>query len=488
MKPAALFLLLFAGCHPDAAPVAAQSIFGSFEDDYGSRYVVSDSEWVHEGYARYLIHEFDVEEQYLIARNHDDNPTGAGLWSRIDWMQLEGMPPYQWAFCLTAFEAASQQEARSTPPANRATPRTGCGGHPFSRMKPANPGSRVTIAGLSFVQSEIRAGAGEAELAIADLDDDGRPDVVVSSSSDETITILRGSGYGNLSAADPQAAAGERPTHLLVEDLDDDGSQEILIANHETDYLTLLSESGGTWTRSRLEAPVGPHPHFVVATDLNQDGHLDILVDDRQAEGVLVLQGDGSLRFRERGGGVDVGGDPYLGFVVTDINGDGLLDVITPNPDVVGLAFGHGNGEFSRPTSYDTGFAPSAVAACDVNGDSYPDLIAASGESGRKIAIALNDGSGAFLPHFEHSTVRGLKKLATGDVNADGHCDVLVVSWNGGTTLFLGGSDGIESASISVDGNPWGIALDDLNGDGLDDLLIADGQTDRIQVYLSQSP
>lgn len=486
MKPVALSLLLLAGCHPDAAPVAAQSIFGSFEDDYGSRYVVSESEWVHEGYARYLIHEFDVEEQYLIARNHEDNPTGAGLWSRIDWVQLEGMPPYEWAFCLTAFEAASQQEARATPAANRATPRTGCGGHPFSRMKPTMPGSLVTIAGLSFVQSEIRAGAGEAELAIADLDGDGRPDIVVSSSSDETITVVKGSGYGNLSVGEPHAA-GERPTHLLVEDLDGDGSQEILIANHETDYLTLLSEVVGEWVPSRLAAPVGPHPHFVVATDLNQDGHLDILVDDRQAEGVLVLEGDGSLRFRERGGGVDVGGDPYLGFVVTDINGDGILDVITPNPDVVGLAFGQGDGEFSRPTFHDPGFAPSAVAACDVNGDSFADLIAASGEGGREIAIALNDGKGAFTPHFEHSTVRGLKKLATGDVNADGHCDVLVVSWNGGTTLFLGGSDGIESAPIPVDGNPWGIVLSDLNGDGLDDLLIADGQTDRIQVYLSQS-
>ncbi|NNE70415.1 MAG: VCBS repeat-containing protein [Rhodothermales bacterium] len=485
MKPAVLSLLLLAGCHPGAAPIAAQSIFGAFEDDYGSRYVISETEWLHEGYARYLIQEVNTEEQYVIARNHDDNPSGGGLWSRIDWMQLEGMPPYEWAYCLTAFEAGSKQEAQSTPAANRATPRTGCGGHPFSRMKPALPGRLMTIAGLSFIQSEFRAGAGEAELAISDLDGDGRPEVVVTSSSDETITVLRGSGYGNLSAGDPHPA-GERPTHLLVHDLDGDGSQEILIANHETDYLTLLSEAGESWVPSRLEAPVGPHPHFVVATDLNQDGHLDILVDDRQAEGVLVLEGDGSLLFREKGR-VDMGGDPYLGFVVTDINGDGRPDVITPNPDVVGLAFGRGDGRFGSPTTYDTGFAPSAVAACDMNGDSHPDLITASGEGGREVAIALNDGSGAFLSHFEHSTVRGLKKLATGDVNADGHCDVLVVSWNGGTTLLLGGPEGIESAPVSVDGNPWGIAMGDLNGDGLDDLLIADGQTDRIQLYLSQS-
>ncbi|MFT5514690.1 MAG: alpha-L-fucosidase 2, partial [Rhodothermales bacterium] len=112
---------------------------GQFQDDYGIRYSVSEQEWQHHGYARYRVEYWNHEAQYLIAQNHAGNPTGAGLWTRIDWMQLD-MPPFSWAFCLTEYEADSADEAAAAGPPNRDEPRTGCGGYPFSRMKPAVPG------------------------------------------------------------------------------------------------------------------------------------------------------------------------------------------------------------------------------------------------------------------------------------------------------------------------------------------------------------
>lgn len=120
------------------APVAdtiPQELLGTFRDDYGSAYRVSESLFEHLPRAKYHIVEWHVAERYLIARNGADNVQDAGLWTRIDWMELTGMAPYTWGFCLTAFKAPTVDAARTTPAADRRTPRTGCGGFPFSRMQ-----------------------------------------------------------------------------------------------------------------------------------------------------------------------------------------------------------------------------------------------------------------------------------------------------------------------------------------------------------------
>jgi hypothetical protein len=76
------------------------------------------------------------DQQYLIARNDTANSFAPGKWTRIDWMKFEGMAPYTWGFCLTAFEAPTADSAAATAPADRETPRTGCNGYPFSRLRP----------------------------------------------------------------------------------------------------------------------------------------------------------------------------------------------------------------------------------------------------------------------------------------------------------------------------------------------------------------
>ena len=119
---------------------APAPLLGAFEDDYGGSYVITKEEWRHGAAARYHILKWDTAGKYLIALNGAANPTGAGLWTRIDWIPLTDMPPYEWAFCMTAYEAPSAVEAERTATAQPATPRTGCNGHPYSRMKRASAG------------------------------------------------------------------------------------------------------------------------------------------------------------------------------------------------------------------------------------------------------------------------------------------------------------------------------------------------------------
>lgn len=141
-------LALAAACAK--APVSTQAtasrapaeLLGNFADDYGNSFRIADSLFEQLPRGRFRIVEWNLGEQYFIAQNGDTNPGDAGLWTRIDWMRLPDMAPYIWAFCMTAYRAPTEAAARATPSANRATPRTGCGGHPFSRMRPAADSAR----------------------------------------------------------------------------------------------------------------------------------------------------------------------------------------------------------------------------------------------------------------------------------------------------------------------------------------------------------
>ena len=111
------------------------SLLGNFTDDYNIRYKITDSLWIQYPDAKYHILKWNLQEQYIIARNDDKNPDHKGLFTRIDYMLFENMQPYEWGFCLTVYNAERSSTAERTAHADRRNPKKGCGGFPFSRMK-----------------------------------------------------------------------------------------------------------------------------------------------------------------------------------------------------------------------------------------------------------------------------------------------------------------------------------------------------------------
>jgi hypothetical protein len=128
-----------------AVATAPAELLGEFQDDYGSGFRISATEWLHLPRSRYHIVSWDTTRKFLIARNDEANSSAPGLWTRIDWVALEGMAPYTWAFCMSAYEAPSRQAAEATTIARPETPRTGCNGFPYLAHAPKvvsslNPG------------------------------------------------------------------------------------------------------------------------------------------------------------------------------------------------------------------------------------------------------------------------------------------------------------------------------------------------------------
>ncbi|QHS55013.1 hypothetical protein GWR56_05475 [Mucilaginibacter sp. 14171R-50] len=92
---------------------------GKFEDDYGIRYTISDTLFVQHPRSKYHIIKWNVKDQYIVARNDDQNPGEGGLYTRIDYMQFSNMEPWKWGFCLSVYNAKTNQIAETTAKADR---------------------------------------------------------------------------------------------------------------------------------------------------------------------------------------------------------------------------------------------------------------------------------------------------------------------------------------------------------------------------------
>ncbi|MDH3337089.1 MAG: VCBS repeat-containing protein [Gammaproteobacteria bacterium] len=347
--------------------------------------------------------------------------------------------------------------------------------------------------GAAFMPLPLNVGSGEKALAAADFDGDGHVDLAVTDWSLRDVAVLTGDGTGQFREVG-RFPAGENPTHVTATDFDADGKIDLVIANHETTYLTLLRGDGlGSFWPTRespLEIGVDPHPHVVKVSDLDADGHPDLVVDHRTGGGLLILRGLGKGQFETPGTLVSMGGDPYLGMVIGDVNDDGWSDLITPNTDEVGIALRTKSGRvaFERVTPLKTA-SPFAVALADINADGRVDIIAAS-ERAAGISVFAGEGNGDFRPDKPTQLMaQGAKSIGVGDFNADGIDDVIVIGWSAGAIILLGQNDSPVPVSFPLDAieNPWGLALGDFNEDGHDDFVIADGIRPIARIYVSRN-
>lgn len=117
---------------PDPLPTF---MMGEFIDDYGIRYSIRADRWIQHPGARYRPRAVYVSDRVLVAQNDSDNPGDGNLWTRIDWLTLDETSEYEWAFCYAVYQAETPEDALALAPTQRDTPRTGCNGFPFSRMK-----------------------------------------------------------------------------------------------------------------------------------------------------------------------------------------------------------------------------------------------------------------------------------------------------------------------------------------------------------------
>ncbi|HEX9112079.1 MAG TPA: FG-GAP-like repeat-containing protein [Terriglobales bacterium] len=357
-----------------------------------------------------------------------------------------------------------------------------------------------------------------AAIAVADVNGDGKPDIVVGNapfdSSESSVGVLLGNGDGTFQSAKAYGTGGHPMTvfgpsvSIAVADVNGDGRPDVLVGQLEG-VAVLLGNGDGSF-QGPLSHPINSLSGVTpVAADVNADGHPDLLAlfCGGGALGVLLGNGDGTF------GALQLyrsGGDEANSIVVSDVNRDGKVDLLVNNGlsdagfqfGKLGVLLGNGDGTFQQARIYNTGgFSDGSLTVADVNGDGNPDVITVNFcESPYSclvtpVSVLLGNGDGT----FQTAKIRGSggkfgEGVAVADINRDGIPDLLTANqcWNsicdrGSVQLLLGRGDGtfVLTGDGNIPGSPdaFAIAIADVNGDGTADVFVAKG--DGIGVLLS---
>ena len=170
-------------------------------------------------------------------------------------------------------------------------------------------------------------------------------------------------------------------------------------------------------------------------------------------------------------------GNHPLSVVAADVNGDGLLDLISANADdnTLTVLTNNGSGGFGLSATLPAGRHPLCVIAADVNGDGHPDLICANAYD-NTLTVLTNDGGGGFVSAATIPVGTYPDSLVAADVNGDGGLELINANYHDNTLTLLtntGGGGFAVSATLPVGAWPCSVVAADVNGDGRPDLINA---------------
>jgi FG-GAP-like repeat len=335
-----------------------------------------------------------------------------------------------------------------------------------------------------------------ANVAVADLNRDGKLDLAIISESEPLVVVLLGRGDGTFDKT-MSIPAGQGGNFILAADLDGDGHIDLATSNQDGSATVLWGNGDGTFN-TPVSYDVKGHLAFgnaewLAAADFNGDGALDLVVSaigptgasgaDPSAPGqVALLLNKGGRTFTAP---VFYADRAAVAVVAGDFDGDGKVDVATADLDRTVRVFrGDGKGRLGPSTRYAIDGRGVAIAAGDFNGDGVLDL-ATGNDRSFSVSVLLGLGHGTFgrSVHFEAGNTH---TIAIVDLDRDGHPDLIAGGFDETFIRFLSGrGDGTFLDQVKIDtgvSTVRGLAVADFNGDHQLDLAVTDGVA-SIQVF-----
>ena len=325
-------------------------------------------------------------------------------------------------------------------------------------------------------------------IAAADVNGDGKPDLIACGEYYNRVCELLGNGNGSFQVQQTFAVGLTPRSSVIATDLNGDGIADVIVANSGSNDLSVLLSNGNGTFRPAQNFLAGTKPFAIAAADINGDGKLDVTIADYSGgaygnglAAVLVGNGNGTFQFRQ----VAVMTLPSA-IGAADVNGDGRTDLIVGNignayqKSSISLLLGNGDGTFQSQQTFTTVFSPESIAVADFNGDGRPDLAVAD-YGGADVGISLGNGNGTFQAMETFATFDSKPdSIVTADVNGDGILDLVLACKdysNDNVNVLLGYGNGTFRPYGAFAGGklPLGLGVSDLNGDGKPDLVVADG-------------
>lgn len=320
----------------------------------------------------------------------------------------------------------------------------------------------------------------------ADIDGDGRRDVLVNYSLDGAVGVLLGDPQGGL-RDERRVPLKHSALGLALGDFDRDQRLDLAATDYQGPAVRLYRGRGdGAFDPEPLVASVGKHVSALAVVDLDADARLDLVVTLWNTLGVLRGRGDGTFAAARR---LPAGQAPEQPLAL-DLNGDGHLDLASASNDDHHLSvfLGRGGARFAPVLKTPCGNGGLSLAAGDFDRDGAVDLAMANFHSS-DICVLLGDGAGAFRLGAVLAAGRTTHAVAAADLTQDEILDLVAIAWSpsskptsrgdehllGDGALFVYAGDGAgafsEVALHRVGLSPNNLWLDDLDRDGRLDAL-----------------
>lgn len=372
-------------------------------------------------------------------------------------------------------------------------------------------------AGSFAARVDFATGIQPCDDYLSDLDGDGKTDIIAVDYNSRVLLVYRNTcTSGNISFASKQTfVTNGNPGHIYVGDIDGDGKVDVISANSSPYTVSVFrntSTSGNISFDTKKDFATGTNPGFGAIADIDGDGKPDIITPNNGSNSFSVLRNTstiGNVSFENK---IDfatgaTGGNPYS-LAIGDLDGDGKPDVAVAYRGTVKYisVFRNTSSEgvisFESKVDCTTGAdEPNGVSIGDLDNDGKSDLIVANfGDNFAPgyISIFRNKstaGTLSFDAKVNYPTgAAGADRISINDLNGDGKLDITCNNyWSNVISVFrnmstIGTISFDQSVLYATNNGPTHPVTGDLDGDGKNDIAIANVFSGQISVFRNLIP
>lgn len=354
--------------------------------------------------------------------------------------------------------------------------------------------------------SAVTVGTQPTGITQGDFNHDGKLDLAVANAGSGNVSVLLGQGNGAFTAESPISvgpSTGTGATSIVAVDTTGDGNLDLATGNPlQGNFAVLTGNGDGTFAPADFyQVPNGPA--FVTVGDFNRNGKPDLAVTESTGGMVAVLLDNtlptpvpGGRSFTASASQTAGNGNMADSVATGDFNHDGFQDIAVSylEDNAVRVLPGNGRGGFGPAVMYAVGANPYQVVSGDLNNDGYKDLVTVNTSVNSKpgsVSVLMNkgDGSGTFMPAQSYNVGWLPYGVAIGDLNGDGIADLAVTNYGDSTISILYGQAGggfTTGQTLTACTNPYGVVIGDFRHSGQNDVAVTCYHTAQLEVFLNE--
>ncbi len=323
-------------------------------------------------------------------------------------------------------------------------------------------------------------------ISAADVTGDGNSEYLALSAQGNVLAILKRLSSSAYNFEEQVIELQSRAQKCLVADLNNDKHKDILLLGKQSSGIaTLLGQANGTFTHGPLLFP-DISVSDAVTTDINADGVVDILLLNWLSNQLTVFYGISRLIYTEQVA-VQLPSEPSA-LAITNVSREHAfrIAITLPESREVHVYSGNSLGDYRLQNSLSIAGLPNGVQFTELNGDGVSDIVTGTQ---REILIALGGASGDFSAKASFGAARSIGDWTCADVDGDGRSDCVLIDEDTGRLITLFNTEKTAKGLVAeycVGSSPKGVTIGDFAGSGKFDIAVANSESSTLSVLTNR--